>query len=310
MDGIIFTFDNNCKKCTNWELMSGSPLLGYKAPMHYPGKVTNNDVVLNPAEITFDSLKNCISRTLQNYGDGTWTKNNVRAYCTLHGINQAGVKLLMNKSDNCAAINSLAVNTKGESNFNDSEYIIDDFERNKHKYEQWEGGPYWNANMKLNNFVDAIMHLLFLGITKATNQLIVKWIHQMKLQEMFNLKFKVMFSPIISMGLDWCKLIYSEAGWVSDNYLALARIMKWLYSNVATIQQNRLPGIDIGNIEQCLATLLSTISYVMSKEVSMNETSAKLKHEIKMFCHQFIKLINYYMIRIVLFQKKNIYLIG
>ena len=31
------------------------------------------------------------------------------------------------------------------------------------------------------------------------------------------------------MGLDWCKLLVASSGWVSDNYVAFARICKWFY---------------------------------------------------------------------------------
>ena len=93
----------------------------------------------------------------------------------------------------------------------------------------WKGGPYWNSNLNLDQFIDVIMHLIFLGIIKATNGLIQKWIGIALKLNQFKLSFKKIFPPIVNMGLDWCKLIDTEAGWVSDNYLTFARIMKWYY---------------------------------------------------------------------------------
>ena len=37
------------------------------------------------------------------------------------------------------------------------------------------------------------------------------------------------------MGLDWCKLLDTESGWVSDNYLAFDRIVKWYYSPLSLL---------------------------------------------------------------------------
>ena len=33
----------------------------------------------------------------------------------------------------------------------------------------------------------------------------------------------------MNMGLEWCKLLDTDSGWVSDNYLAFTRIIKWYY---------------------------------------------------------------------------------
>ena len=67
--------------------------------------------------------------------------------------------------------------------------------------------------MKLYQFVDALMHLLFLGITKAAMSLISKWLLAMLKPKEFTMKHKPVFSPIIAMGLDWCKLIDTDSGW-------------------------------------------------------------------------------------------------
>ena len=37
------------------------------------------------------------------------------------------------------------------------------------RYIEWEGGPFWTSCMSLKQLFDPIMHLVFLGITKATN---------------------------------------------------------------------------------------------------------------------------------------------
>ena len=41
------------------------------------------------------------------------------------------------------------------------------------------------------------------------------------------------------MGLDWCKLIDEESGWVSDNLLAFSRIIKWYYHPVTTLDAGK-----------------------------------------------------------------------
>ena len=47
---------------------------------------------------------------------------------------------------------------------------------------------------------------------------------------------KDLFTPITAIGLEWCKVLDIESGWVSDNYLAFARVVKWLYHPLIVLQ--------------------------------------------------------------------------
>ncbi len=50
----------------------------------------------------------------------------------------------------------------------------------------------------------------------------------------------IFFSEIAGMGLDWCKVLVATSGWVSDNYIAFARICKWFYYPIVFLQQNEV----------------------------------------------------------------------
>ena len=63
---------------------------------------------------------------------------------------------------------------------NESNMMKKDFDKNPEKYNHWKGGPYWNSDMKLNNFIDVLMHLLFLGITKSAREFILLWFVELK----------------------------------------------------------------------------------------------------------------------------------
>ena len=49
------------------------------------------------------------------------------------------------------------------------------------------------------------------------------------------------------MGLEWCKLITSDSGWVSDNYLGYARVIEWIYHHISILQLKE--GIKEKNVE-------------------------------------------------------------
>ena len=58
--------------------------------------------------------------------------------------------------------------------------MLSDYRNEPHKYEQWKGGVYWSSSSSIECFTDVIMHLLFLGIVKASKELLSKWITESK----------------------------------------------------------------------------------------------------------------------------------
>ena len=46
-----------------------------------------------------------------------------------------------------------------------------------------------------------------------------------------------MYSCVATMGVDWSKVIESESGWVSDNYLRYYKIVKWLYYPISKLKE-------------------------------------------------------------------------
>ena len=44
------------------------------------------------------------------------------------------------------------------------------------------------------------------------------------------------FTEVAEMSLEWCKLLVSSSGWVSDNYVAFARVCKWFCYTITVLQ--------------------------------------------------------------------------
>ena len=82
------------------------------------------------------------------------------------------------------------------------------------------------------------MHLLFLGVTKSTKDLIYGWITQTKRLNGYKFFANDIFYHLAGMGLDWCKILVATSGWVSDNYIAFSRISKWCYYLIVFLHQN------------------------------------------------------------------------
>ena len=113
--------------------------------------------------------------------------------------------------------------------------LLSDFKLRNTKYCEWDGGVYWDNTLGIDSFCDVIMHLVFLGITKASRELVIVWMKESKILRDYNACSKTMFESISDIGLEWCKVIVSDSGWVSDNHLAYVRLIKWFYHPICML---------------------------------------------------------------------------
>ena len=84
--------------------------------------------------------------------------------------------------------------------------------------------------------IDAIMHLIFLGLVKSLVLLIMEWFALYGLDAEFRRRQEKILEPLRKMGLDWLNVMLYKGeklgGWVSENYLGFSRIMVWFYQNI------------------------------------------------------------------------------
>ena len=93
------------------------------------------------------------------------------------------------------------------------------------------------------------MHLLLLGIQKTMMMQIKRWHTLRGAGATFVRYTKGILESIQNLKLSWCKAIpYKNGklgGWVSESYLAMARLNKWFYSGIIHINADN----SIGEIE-------------------------------------------------------------
>jgi hypothetical protein len=82
--------------------------------------------------------------------------------------------------------------------------------------------------------IDVVMHLIFLGVVKTFVQHVQIWAKRKGKNEGLLCQVSGVLESVQVLGLSWCKAMpYSKGklgGWVSENYLALVRLLKWFYS--------------------------------------------------------------------------------
>jgi hypothetical protein len=107
-------------------------------------------------------------------------------------------------------------------------------ESNPEQFELYCGPIQWSRGVEISQHVDTPMHLLFLGIVRTITRWVPSWAVKMKQTTNFAQYVHDMpVKEIIQLKLSWVKLLpYTGgqlAGWVSENYLAHGRLLKWFY---------------------------------------------------------------------------------
>lgn len=110
------------------------------------------------------------------------------------------------------------------------------------EYEKWKGSPLWfSKTHDLDDVVDAPMHLLFLGIVKTTIHYIGLFLKQYRIGHTITSFMKNKMEKIANeYKLTWIVLlefkpnadIFDVTGWVSENFVAYARIFLWYISSI------------------------------------------------------------------------------
>jgi hypothetical protein len=95
--------------------------------------------------------------------------------------------------------------------------------------------PMYSSPMDLDLFVDPPLHLIALGVVKATVRFIDVWTANIGRKSHFLKLVRPELRHIQGLDLDWCELMPKQfggkyGGYISDNYMALCRLSPWLYS--------------------------------------------------------------------------------
>ena len=275
-----------CINCLQWNLMATHDLAQFPVPKDYPSEMIPIDGDLKPIRVTFDALKEVVYLATQKYMDGKWTANNVISYASSWTINTNGQNKIIEHCNNMKTLKIVQDRQHIDKNIKDT--VLSDYKTEPHKYEQWKGGVYWNSSTTIDCFIDVIMHLLFLGIVKASKELLSQWISLNKEYKKYDRCTKYMFKSITELGLDWCKVINTNTGWVSDNYLAYARILKWIYHPISMLQWDQKLISEESNVftpiiaDSFVGSLLSTISSIMTRVVD-DCIIREVEREIKVY---------------------------
>lgn len=224
----------SCDLCTNWSLDSESPLLDTEPPKNYPPEMLPQSGKLRPKKIEYKNLVEAADKALSKLVAGDWSAKQATAYLAAEGPNHELINDVIDVADRIANYKYLESN---KEQFPQEYDVISKHRKERPDlYEGWKPPSPWRRGTSMDQRIDAIMHLLFLGLMKTVMLTTKDWLTDLgKFASFVRFAGGVMES-VQQLNLSWCKAIAFKngklGGWVSENYLAMARISKWFYGRV------------------------------------------------------------------------------
>ena len=230
-----------CPSCTQWKLETNSIKLGWKRPDDFPkNEFRENGGVLLPMRLTFDVLRKAIKETETNVTNGNWNKKEAEEYLSYFCVQKKLLDEVIRRSEN---IRVLEIATKNQET-NEQEYadVMEMVLEDEDSFSPVKIPALWSRGVSLHQHIDVMMHLVFLGAVDGTIKFIHAWLKLQNKYSSFMRLASTRLNVIRRLNLKWCKAIPYKGnklgGWVSENYLAFARICKWFFLILDSVGQD------------------------------------------------------------------------
>ena len=229
-----------CTVCVNWDTDVANGLLDFPLPDHYPEELIPRSGKLSPRRLTYEVMKSAVETAHKGVVFHGWSMKNLKAYLRVNGLNAEAIASISECAMNCLTYNDL-LEAAGGGDAVTPELAAKQRERRlkPELFEMWKFPALWVRGVQLHQHIDVAMHLIFLGVIKTTIQMIQKWTKERGKHTAFLQYSHGVFESVQRLGLDWCRCLPYKSGklggWVSENYLAAARLMNWFYGSIDDI---------------------------------------------------------------------------
>lgn len=232
MKNLNFRVPTNCRNCLNWNFESNQDLTKFEVPNDYPDKSTH----LKLHKLNFDDMISACDVASVKYSQKQWTANQVTMYLSYKGIKPSLISKILNQDNQNTMHHGSQTEHANRMKFLLQNNITDE----SLDMTLMKLPAVWLQPYEMNKWIDAPMHLLFLGVVKKTNSVIDKWSTLFSKQKTLMKTFNAMIPSIYHMKLEWCKILplcpnLSFGGYVSENWAAVARLMCWMYQSIPII---------------------------------------------------------------------------
>jgi hypothetical protein len=181
--------------------------------------------------LTYSALQQALRKAEEKMINGNWSRANCAAYLGYFGMNTEIINTITERSENRRLYN-LAEKNRRE----DPQGFYDMVEMASYNEDGFMPVPFpalWVRGVSLQQHIDVLMHLVFLGAVDGAIKFVHQWLKMHNKYANFMRLAEKRLDGVKKLNLHWCKAMPYKGkklgGWVSENYLAFARICKWFY---------------------------------------------------------------------------------
>ena len=220
----------DCEHCFNW--MAKEDKVIFDAEAEFPREMLPESGKLQLRRLTFDGLKEAVATTHQKVETEAWDVKTGMAYLTVWCIPEKFRKEIISCAENCRAL------TKAHREMNVEVMEALNMEQAEHPelYQPWKPPPIWRSGLDIWSIHETAMHLLFLGICQSIIFELQNWAILRKKMTSLGKHLLYLTGKIERFHLSWCRVNQYKGerlgGWISENYLAHARLFVWYYSGL------------------------------------------------------------------------------
>ena len=208
-----------CSKCLQWNFQSQNKNLSeFRSPLEDNDISLKSLIITKPKLMTFEYLRSFVSKVTFNLMNASISSKNAMLLLKGAGFSTE----LMERVKKYAKRIELEA-----KDVHENDPVIQECIPSQWKYKD---GPINEA------YIDPIMHLVFYGVASSCIEEITNYLKLRKKHASFKRLLVRITDSIISLKLEWCKLLpYGEGtfgGWVAENWVGYIRICKWVYSHI------------------------------------------------------------------------------
>jgi len=172
LDGVR---EEVCEICANWSFECQNKVLHHKPPKHFPKEqITLESGMLEPQKLTHAKLKAAVTLAHQKVVNSDWDFKAAGVFLSAHSLNGESITTALGHARNAKKLREAEKQSEETEEF---QRLKDRKEECPDQFEPWKGPAAWQCEgVELDDCIDAIMHLLFLGIVKSTLQHTVEWL--------------------------------------------------------------------------------------------------------------------------------------
>ena len=240
-----------CSNCLNFDVLKeDSSLSLVRTPLDYPYECDGgllkvpgnvNRVVwrdgrtyIRPFKISYRSLEAAISEAHLGFCEYDWDKKHCKSFLTVENLNTQSIEQFLEYAERAKAYKRAL-----DGNIDEvlRARLISEYEKDPALFGKMPlPAVHSRPGVPLSTHVEGIMHLIALGIIKASVLLLQKGMKHERRHAAFKSTNAKNLRLLTALNMEWLKMLEVGTGdkfhgWNSVNFLAFARVSRWFYQN-------------------------------------------------------------------------------